>query len=579
MNINDLLKIAVENEGLRPPPQGGQPAGHPRRRRARAAHRAQAADAGGHHRAMAFSIMNARQKQRFKEELELDIAYSVPGLGRFRCNVFQQRGAVGMVLRVIPARILTVARADAAAGAREDLRGAARPGAVHRHHRLGQVDHARGDDRLHQRHARRAHRHHRGPDRVPAPRQEVDRSTSASSTSTPAPSPPRCAPRCARTPTSSWSARCATTRRSRRRCSPPRPATWCSRRCTPWTPPRPSTASSRSSRRTTRSRSASSSRRCCTAVISLRLLPRADGIGRVPAVEVMIVDAVHPRLHREQGEDQVHPRADRARHQPVRHADVRPVALPALQGGLITLEEAMKRASNPDEFRLKIEGVQFTADMSREQMERASTGPGEEDVLARRVAVRVEVAESGPPRPLDRAPGAVPAEPAREPRGGDVPRTEPADPARPPRGGRRRAGPATPARLDLLARRSHFESELERKLTRRGYSAERHAEALDRLRSPGLPRRAPRRRGMAGRAARAAGDGRDVWRRARAPGRGSLDHRRARCPPGERWAETSRPRARRRGSLARAVARDRSTRARSRVIWIARLRRRAIRRP
>ena len=58
--------------------------------------------------AMAFSIMNARQKQRFKEEFELDIAYSVPGLGRFRCNVFQQRGAVGMVLRVIPARILSI---------------------------------------------------------------------------------------------------------------------------------------------------------------------------------------------------------------------------------------------------------------------------------------------------------------------------------------------------------------------------------------------------------------------------------------------------------------------------------------
>jgi len=58
--------------------------------------------------AMAFSIMNARQKQLFKEEFEIDLAYSVPGLGRFRCNIFQQRGTVGLVLRVIPARILTV---------------------------------------------------------------------------------------------------------------------------------------------------------------------------------------------------------------------------------------------------------------------------------------------------------------------------------------------------------------------------------------------------------------------------------------------------------------------------------------
>ncbi len=58
--------------------------------------------------AMAFSIMSARQKQKFKDHFEIDIAYSVPGLGRFRCNVFQQRGTVGLVLRVIPVRILTI---------------------------------------------------------------------------------------------------------------------------------------------------------------------------------------------------------------------------------------------------------------------------------------------------------------------------------------------------------------------------------------------------------------------------------------------------------------------------------------
>jgi twitching motility protein PilT len=57
---------------------------------------------------LAFSIMSARQKQKFKDHFEIDMAYSVPGLGRFRCNVFQQRGAVGLVLRVIPVKILTV---------------------------------------------------------------------------------------------------------------------------------------------------------------------------------------------------------------------------------------------------------------------------------------------------------------------------------------------------------------------------------------------------------------------------------------------------------------------------------------
>src|SRR5512132_1305251 len=58
--------------------------------------------------AMAFSIMSNRQKQKFKDNLEIDMAYSVPGLGRFRCSVFQQRGTVGLVLRVIPTRILTI---------------------------------------------------------------------------------------------------------------------------------------------------------------------------------------------------------------------------------------------------------------------------------------------------------------------------------------------------------------------------------------------------------------------------------------------------------------------------------------
>jgi twitching motility protein PilT len=57
---------------------------------------------------MAFSIMSARQKQKFKDHFEIDMAYSVPGLGRFRCNVFQQRGTVGLVLRVIPIKILGI---------------------------------------------------------------------------------------------------------------------------------------------------------------------------------------------------------------------------------------------------------------------------------------------------------------------------------------------------------------------------------------------------------------------------------------------------------------------------------------
>ncbi len=57
---------------------------------------------------MAFGIMNEYQKEKFKQTNEVDLAYGVPGLGRFRVNVFQQRGTLGVVLRVIPFKISTI---------------------------------------------------------------------------------------------------------------------------------------------------------------------------------------------------------------------------------------------------------------------------------------------------------------------------------------------------------------------------------------------------------------------------------------------------------------------------------------
>jgi twitching motility protein PilT len=58
---------------------------------------------------MAFSMMSNRQKQRFKEVNEVDIGYGVSGLGRFRANIFQQRGTVSIVMRVIPDRTRSTA--------------------------------------------------------------------------------------------------------------------------------------------------------------------------------------------------------------------------------------------------------------------------------------------------------------------------------------------------------------------------------------------------------------------------------------------------------------------------------------
>ena len=57
---------------------------------------------------MSAAVMSKVHAEKFKDAQEVDLAYGVPGLGRFRVNVFQQRGTVGLVLRVIPTQIKSV---------------------------------------------------------------------------------------------------------------------------------------------------------------------------------------------------------------------------------------------------------------------------------------------------------------------------------------------------------------------------------------------------------------------------------------------------------------------------------------
>ncbi len=56
---------------------------------------------------LAYSVLTDVQKKRFEESLELDFSFGVRGLARFRCNVFNQRGAVAAVYRLIPERVRT----------------------------------------------------------------------------------------------------------------------------------------------------------------------------------------------------------------------------------------------------------------------------------------------------------------------------------------------------------------------------------------------------------------------------------------------------------------------------------------
>ncbi|UCG78994.1 MAG: Flp pilus assembly complex ATPase component TadA, partial [Nitrospirota bacterium] len=57
---------------------------------------------------VAFTVMSPGQREIFKKKNDIDLAYSVPGLGRFRCNIFIQRGTIGMVFRVIPVKIPSI---------------------------------------------------------------------------------------------------------------------------------------------------------------------------------------------------------------------------------------------------------------------------------------------------------------------------------------------------------------------------------------------------------------------------------------------------------------------------------------
>ncbi len=53
-------------------------------------------------KALAYSLINAEQRERFESNHELDFSYGVVGLSRYRVNVYRQRGAVGVALRSIP---------------------------------------------------------------------------------------------------------------------------------------------------------------------------------------------------------------------------------------------------------------------------------------------------------------------------------------------------------------------------------------------------------------------------------------------------------------------------------------------
>jgi twitching motility protein PilT len=379
MNINDLLKIAVERKASDLHLKVGS---HPVIRIDGDLHplaelkRLMQEDTI----AMAFSIMNARQKQRFKEEFEIDIAYSVPGLGRFRCAIFQQRGTVGLVLRVIPSRILSIRELmlpPVLERICDEARGlvlcTGTTGSGKSTTLAGMIDYINGlrtdhivtiEDPIEFLHRDK---------KAIVNQREIDSDTRGFSTAL------RSALR--QDPdvilvgemrdyeTIETALLAAETGHLVFSTLHTLDATETINRIIAVFPPH--------HQKQIRIQLGQVLR----AVISLRLVPRADAMGRVPAVEVMrVTPYIRECIENKDKTKYIREQISLGTSQyGMQTFDQSLFSL--YRAGLITLEEALKRSTNPDEFKLKIQGVQFTADVSREQMESSLHMGGEGDLM------------------------------------------------------------------------------------------------------------------------------------------------------------------------------------------------------
>jgi twitching motility protein PilT len=318
--------------------------------------------------AMAFSMMSSRQKERFKHQLETDIAYSVPGLGRFRCNIFQQRGSVGIVLRLIPSRIQTFKELmlpPVLEKICEEQRGlvlvTGTTGSGKSTSLASMIDYIN---------TRRIEHVmtiedpieflHRDKKSI-INQREIDVDTKQFSVAL------RSALR--QDPdvilvgemrdyeTIETALLAAETGHLVLSTLHTLDATETVNRVISVFPPH--------QQKQIRIQLAS----VLKSIISMRLLPRADGLGRVPAVEVLIATSyIRDCIENKEKTKLIRDAISQGTSQYGMQTFDQSLYL-LYKNGLITLEEALRRATNPDEFKLKIQGIQSTSDMSREDME------------------------------------------------------------------------------------------------------------------------------------------------------------------------------------------------------------------
>jgi twitching motility protein PilT len=113
------------------------------------------------------------------------------------------------------------------------------------------------------------------------------------------------------------------------------------------------------------------------AVVSLRLMPRADNLGRVPAAEILIRTQYIRECIENKEKTKFLKDAIAAGTSQYGMQTFDQSLYMLYKQGLITLDEALKRATNPNEFKLKLQGIQSTADIAREEMDSELEAPGE----------------------------------------------------------------------------------------------------------------------------------------------------------------------------------------------------------